>query len=99
MKHKYFKPVSIYTHPVLSEFEFERMNGTERTYIAVCAFAFASFIGLLALLLIKSANAPQALPEARKRAVTKHHAASVTGKLELEDNNSVSYDRYWGKTR
>ncbi len=83
----------------INDYEFDNLTGVKTTYTWFCILSFATIIGLLTLILVKSANAPIALPEAKKRVVSNTIRSEVTGELVLEDNHSVSYDRYWGKTR
>jgi hypothetical protein len=65
MKIRYHKPVSIYTHPSITEYEFNRMKKVERLYIIACIAGFMAIMFSFPCVLISSAKEskiPQEVP-------------------------------------
>jgi hypothetical protein len=56
MKIRYYKAASIYTHPLITEYEFNRMKKVEKTYIISCAIGFMIMMFSFPCILISSAK-------------------------------------------
>ena len=63
MKIIHFKPVSIYTHPAIYQYEFGRMMGTERLYKIVCVACFLAFFAMLTWFLCQTPKIEESRPQ------------------------------------
>lgn len=59
MKIRYFKPVSIYTHPSITEYEFERMKKVEKIYLICCLVGFLTTMFCFPCVLLTNAKEPR----------------------------------------
>lgn len=83
-----FKPVSRYTHPAITEYEFSRMYGVERAYMIAMAVIFVlPMAGLIVLGFLSPKSAEIKSVTMKPLA---HKEGQVTGDLEIDSNKGIN---------
>lgn len=90
MKITNFKPVSIYTHPAITAYEFDRMRGVERLW-KIMALAWVAFICIAIGLILGNSKPPVVRapvvvkPVAHKTLATRYYTSgTVKNQCEKE---------------
>jgi hypothetical protein len=86
MKVRYHKAVSVYTHPAITDYEFNRMKKVERTYIISCMAAFTIMMFSFPCILISSAK------EAKHDPVSVEQPSKPSIKPAPEVEGEYTYD-------
>lgn len=86
---------SLFLSEVINDYEFNRMTKIEKIYIiSVLAIFLLLLAPLPLMMMIKNEKVEIVSPH-----VIAPPQADPIGDLDLSNNSTASYDRYWGKTQ
>jgi hypothetical protein len=91
MKIRYHKPVSLYTHPAITDYEFNRMKKVEKLYTTLCVVCFLAMMLSFPFILMSGAKEVKPVTPIE----TNHEQAHLSGPLQTvsgewtEDDTAV----------
>jgi hypothetical protein len=94
MKIRYHKPISVYTHPSITEYEFNRMQNIERLYLNSCAVGLMLLVFSFPCILISSAKEEKPQPPVVVEPTVQEPSSfpEVLGEATLETTYAINVD-------